>query len=749
MTKSALSLAILCTFLQTQLRADDTLESITPKENQSIEKITVYAQKRAQNSKDVSVAVSVLQDDILEQLNLKDTTQISAQIPNVKITANTGEGAPPVVNIRGVGSLDYNNTTTAPIAFYEDNIVGGALSNSLLYLFDVERIEVLKGPQGTLFGRNTTGGAVLITSKKPEFITEGYVTLGTANQDHHKIEGVFNTALTEQTAVRLGFSQQDYDYSSNNLAPGYPQAGMKQNNFRFLLNHQTEQWQLLFKLHGADWDGNVKPVRSKGYIANLSTGELCAPDIAGTSACTDNFGFNVGSDKFHDVRLDDNSPHRTERIGSSVELNYRLSEDSTITSITSVSQLDRLHTFNCDASTARLCDGDLGVDNRTVTQELRLNQQLGEHYVIAGLFYLDEAIEQDNQIDLFYDFRAAITAGPAHFFYDNKVDTQSLGVFGQVDYQINDDFTLTAGLRYTKEDIDYLATSTINVPTFAGDFEGVTVPGWNFAGEVNDNDVSGKLALVQKVTKQTSVYYSFSRGFKSGGYNGALAFTPDEARLAAYGPESLKAWEVGLKTQMTDLHLNFAAFYYDYDDQQVFMNQQSSEQLAAPAQVLDNVGQSTIYGAELDISYTPDNHWLFMAGLGYLPEANLEEFISLTGETVRDNRLPFSSEWNLNGLANYRIDLANGTLSVQLEFDYQSAFYFDQNQSPYAEQDAYALWNGNVSWESDSWRMSLWAKNLTDEEYSQIHFDMGPSFGLLQDLKGEARRYGFEVTYLF
>ncbi|BDX06612.1 TonB-dependent receptor [Planctobacterium marinum] len=623
------------------------------------------------------------------------------------------------------------------------------MSNSLLYLFDVERIEVLKGPQGTLFGRNTTGGAVLINSKRPEFFTEGYFTLGTANQDHHKIEGVFNTALTEQTAIRLGFSQQDYDYSSNNLAPGYPQSGMKQNNFRFLLSHQTEQLDVLFKLHGADWEGNVKPVRSKGYIADLSTGELCPPELAGSTACTDNFGFNVGSDAFHDVRLDDNSPHSTERFGGSVEFNYRLSEDTTFTSISSVNQLDRLHTFNCDASTARLCDGGLGVDNQTVTQEFRLNQQLGEHYFIAGLFYLDEAIEQDNQIDLFYDARALLTAGPAHFFYDNTVDTQSIGLFGQFDFQISERFTLTTGLRYTKEDIDYVATSTINVPAFAGDFDGVTVPGWNFQGDIEDNDVSGKIALVQKLNEQTSVYYSFNRGFKSGGYNGALAFSPDEARLAEYGPESLKAWEIGMKTHLNDLHLNLAAFYYDYDNQQVFMNQQSSQQLAAPAQVLDNVGHSKIYGAELDISYTPDNHWLLMAGIGYLPEANLDEFINLNGEVIRDNRLPFSSEWNLNGLANYRMDLFDGTLSLQLEFDHQSEFYFDQNQNPYAKQDDYTLWNGNISWESEFWRLSLWGKNLTDEEYSQIHFDMGPSFGLLQDLKGEARRYGVEVTYLF
>ncbi len=746
MKKTALSCAIFIAFFNAgAIAADDNLN--TSPEQYDIENITVYAQKRAQKTQDVSVAISVLQAELIEKLNLKDTTQLSAQIPNVKITANTGEGAPPVVNIRGVGSLDYNNTTTAPVAFYVDNIVGGSLSNSLLYLFDMERIEVLKGPQGTLFGRNTTGGAVLLTSKKPTFDTEGYLTAGLANQAHHKIEGVYNTALSEHTAIRAGFSQQDYEYSSHNLEPGYPQAGMRQDNFRLQLQHQTEDLSVLVKLHSADWDGNVKPVRSKGYIS--ATGEICSPELAGTTACTDNFGFNVGSNDFHAVRLDDNSPHTTERLGASVELNYQLSAQRSFTAISSINQLDRLHTFNCDASPARLCDGDLGVENQVFTQEFRLNQQLGQHYLIAGLFYLDEDIKQKNQIDLFRDFRAILNTGPVHFFYDNQVFTNSLGIYGQLDYQLNDSLTLTTGLRYTREDIDYFATSQLNVPLMAGDFTGINVPGWQIPGEIKDNNLSGKIALVQTLTAQTSLYYSVNRGFKSGGYNGSLAFSVDEARLAEYGPETLTAWEVGVKSGGKDFSLNLAAFYYDYQDQQVFMNQQSAEQLSAPAQVLDNVGESVIYGAEADVTYLPGSNWLLQAGIGYLPEANLKEFINIQGQTIRDNRLPFSSEWNANGLVNYITDTEIGTLSFQLEFDYQSAFYFDQNQNPLARQGAYTLWNGSASWQRDNWQVMLWVKNLTDEEYSQIHFDMGPTFGLLQDLKGEARRYGAEISYHF
>jgi iron complex outermembrane receptor protein len=509
------------------------------------------------------------------------------------------------------------------------------------------------------------------------------------------------------------------------------------------------------KFYAEDWDGKVKPPRSKGFIADINTGEICSPALAGTTACTDNFGFNVGTNDLQDIRVDDNGLHTTEREGLSYEFNYDISDSLSLTSITGLNQLDRTHTFNCDASTARLCNGALGVDSKVFTQELRINQEFsdtslsGKHYLIAGLFFIDEQIDQINDIDLFYDFRGFTAQGPAHFFYDNEVDIQSIAVFGQVDYQLTDHLILTTGLRFTSEETNYLATSQINVPTEPGDFDGLLVPGWEFTGNVTDDEFSGKLALVHQLNDNISMYYSLNRGFKSGGYNGALAFTADEARLADYGPETLTAWEIGTKATFDNLNLNAAVFYYDYQDQQVFMNSQSSQPLSAPAQILDNVGESEIYGMDLDATYVANYNWLFRFGVGYLPQAELAEFVDLQGNIVRDNRLPFSSRWNLNGLANYQTDVGNGTLRIQLEFDYQSDFYFDQNENPLAEQNAFTLFNGNISYDINDWQFVLWGKNLTDKEYSQILFDMGAAFGLVQDLRGEERRYGVDIRYRF
>lgn len=723
-------------------------DNLTNSQSAAIETVVVYAQKRPQDNKDISVTVNTLNEDLLHLLDLKDTTQLSGMIPNAKITANTGEGAPPAISIRGVASLDYNNTTTAPIAVYVDDVVGGALSNSSVSLVDVEQVEVLKGPQGTLFGRNTNGGAILIRSKRPEDELSGFGRMGIGNQSLKRWEGVLNVPLQETTAIRLVYSRQDYDYSSNNLFPSAPQAGMEQQSYRLSLQHRADDFDAYIKVFGANWDGLVKPPRNKGYFLNGTPS--CPESQAGTTACTDAFGFNVGSDAFHDVNTDGNAPHETDKSGASMQLQWRLNENHQLISISGFNQLDRLHTFDCDNSPSNICWGDLGVDNTMFTQELRLHSEWKDTYLLSGVFYINEEISQRNQIDLFRDFRAILPSGPAHFFYDNQVDIRSKAIFSQLDLRLSDSLLLTAGLRYTDEETDYLATSDINLSLFAGDLVGTTVDGWRFSGTQEDSKVSGKLALTQAINENINLFYSINKGFKSGGYNGGLAFTPDEARLAQYGPESLMAYEVGSKMSFEDTLFNITAFFYDYEDQQIFMNQQTNEQLSAPAQVLDNVGESTIYGLEVEAMHHVNQHWFLQIGLGYIPKANLKEYVDARGARITNNRLPFTSTWDLNALVRYNIDLGGHPLALQLDVDYQSEFYFDQYENNYAKQDAFTLWNARAVYTfQDAWEVALWVKNLTNEEHSHIIFNMGDAFGLLQDLKGEARRFGVDLSYRF
>ncbi len=745
-TKAALPSAILLALWGSASLAAESQPKI-------IETIEVHAQKRAQSTYDVPIAITVVSGDLLQAFQLKDTTALGGVTPNLKITQNTAEGTSPAVNIRGVGLLDYNTANTSPISFYVDDVTTGSANNQIINLFDIEQVEVLKGPQGTLFGRNSTGGALIIQSKMPEDNLGGYVRLGVGNNEREKVEGALNLPLSDSTAMRFAFSRNDYEYSTNNLYAPSPAAGLTQDNYRLIVTSELDDLDVTFKLHHEDWEGIVMPVGSIGIIANPLTGELCPPSAAGSTSCYDAFGFNDGSNDFHDVMVNNDTPHETDGLGGSLKLDWQLKDDLQLVSVTSINTLDRYHGFNCDGSPANLCEGYLGLENEVFTQELRLHQTLGDHHLTAGIYYTDEDIEQDNGNDILRDLWGTPlwSVGSANFLYDNELTIKALAVFAQLDYAVSADTTVTVGLRYTDEATDYHSVSHLEVPLSEADLVGIVIPNFDVSGTQDDEEFSGKLAINHKYSDSHSVYASINRGFKAGGYNAGFLTNEAQALVSDYGPEKLTAYEVGSKLALLDqrMMLSLSAFYYDYGDQQVFINQAAATPGAPPMQLLENVGESTVYGAEVEVLYRPTAALKMQLGVGYLPEANFDEFVDPLGNVLTDNRLPFTSEWNVGGLVNYHVEFGGASVVAQLSFDYQSEFYFDQNESPYAKQDAYTLWDANVSYSRDSWQLSLWGKNLTDEEYSHLKFDLSSFLGMVEDFKGEGRLYGLEFTYTF
>jgi iron complex outermembrane receptor protein len=726
-----------------------------------IEIIEVNAQKRPQNIRDVALSLNLVDGRAIIERQLKDTTALSAIAPNFKITQNAAEGTPPAVNIRGVGSVDYNTSTQSPVGVYLDGAAGASANSQLVNLFDVESVAILRGPQGTLFGRNTTGGAILINSVSAQMDDSGYFNFGYAQRNHLSAEGAVNRQLNDNMAARLAFSHQDYEYSSNNLLPNTPQAQMRQTHGRFSFLGEWDKLTIDSKLYLSKWDGVVNPVGSIGVVKSFdpATGlpaSFCSPDEAGSATCSDAFGFNDGSNNFHDVavnnNISDNSPHKTDSHGINVKAQYEFNDNSYLVSLSNFTTLDREHYFNSDGSPAGLGEGNQNVSTDTFSQELRLHQEIGDIYLITGLYFLNEELQQNNRFDLLRDFRAVegLFSNAVTFLYDNTIEIQSSALFAHVEYPLSKQTTFNAGLRYSDESTEYHALGQINIATFANDQTGLTVPGWDASGEVKDNNVSGKLALLHKFNAQHSGFISFSRGFKSGGYNGALISSAAEAQSNDYGAETLNAYEVGLHSQLSpSVRLYSAAFYYDYQDQQVFMNQSAITPGAPPLQLLSNVGESTIYGFEFDLSAQINTAFSTQLSVGYLPEANLASFVDAAGVEIEDNRLPFTSRWNIAAQADYVVELSSGRLNFHLDADYQSEFYFDQNQSPFAMQEDYILWNTRVAWENANWSLGVWVKNITDEEYSHLKFDLVNLFGMLQDFKGEARQIGFDLRYEF
>lgn len=718
----------------------------------SLEVIEVYAQKRAQAIEDVSIAISQVKGETLKNQHYKDSTELSVFAPNLKISQNAAEGTPPAVNIRGVGLVDYNTANTSPVAIYIDDVAVGSASNQIVNFFDIEQVDILRGPQGTLFGRNATGGAILIRTKRPEFNESGYLTAGIANNNAFNIDAMYNNQLSDKTAFRIAINRQDYDYSTNNVFSQSPTAGMEQTNARLSLLSEFDGVQLLLQGHIEDWQGIVQPVGNIGIVADPLTGELCSPSQAGSTNCFDNFGFNDASDDFYTVKVNNDSPHKTDGSGLSAHINWQLNERNEVVAISSYNQLERTHAFNCDGSPARLCEGNLGLDTHLFSQELRLQTQWDEHTLTSGLYYADESIKQNNINDILRDFRGILAPDlTATFFYDNQIDTQNMAAFSQLDYQLDSDWSISVGLRYSYESLDYDSVAQLNVVVDSADLAGVLVPFYHVQGQQSDNGFSGQFAVNYQLSDTTHGYYRFANGAKSGGYNGGFLSSPEQAKLADYGKERLNAHEVGSKSWWPEqgVRFNWAAFYYDYNDQQVFMNQPSESVQKPPVQLLENVGDSVIYGLEAEIDYQATDALSMRFALGYIPHAEFEEFVDPLGNSLTDNRLPFTSKWNVSAGVEYRLELAGNPLTTQLLVDYQSEYYFDQNQNPYAMQDGYSLVNGNIRYQLDNLSFVFWGKNLFDTEYSNLKFDLSSFLGMLEDFKGEGRRYGLDVSYQF
>lgn len=271
--------------------------------DKNIEIIEVYAQKRAQDMRDVSVAVTVINDETIDRFHVKDTTQLATFVPNVKITNNAGEGTPPAFNIRGVGMIDYNTSTISPIAVYADGVVSGSANNLSVNLFDLQQVEVLRGPQGTLFGRNTTGGAILLHSKMPKSTFGGYINASLATHDHQSVDGAVNIPLSENTAVRFAMNYEDYQFSTNNLMKNQGDGGLTQTNLRAIVKTELDNLTIIAKVHSENWSGQPKPIASLG-INKIDGSGLCTPSQVGSKLCNDAFGREVGGNNYWDVNAD-------------------------------------------------------------------------------------------------------------------------------------------------------------------------------------------------------------------------------------------------------------------------------------------------------------------------------------------------------------------------------------------------------------------------------------------------------------
>ncbi len=500
-----------------------------------LEEIVVTAQRREQNLQDVPIAISAMTGQMLENAGVRDPRDLQAYVPSLQFQSGTA-ATTSIIFLRGVGIGDFNANTTGAVGVYVDDVFIGATSGKLFNIFDGEGVEVLRGPQGTLYGRNTTGGAIKFASSKPtdELSTDLSMLYGRYNEV--RLEGgIGGPIIDDKLKIRVSGLYDARDGWLHNRVTGHDLNDVDLWAARAIIDFTpTDSLLLRLTVHGGENSGGARQFQHRGQ------GET-------NNASSDAFGY---ADTDHNPDAGDYNIEGTEKVkASGGSLLGELTLDGvTLTSITAYEKVDRNTLEDTDASPNDVLTGVYIDKPEQWSEELRV-QSNGDGNLswIAGAFYFDDKLETDSSYDLLRILRPLFITdeNPTGFAPEASVGllrypytqtTRSSALFGQVDYKFFDALTLTAGLRYTEDDIDLKYRSYFDETIF-------TVPLIDLHESKTFSNVSGRLALSYAMNDDTMFYGSVSSGYNSGGFAGFAATDP--IQLRPFDEENLYAYEVG------------------------------------------------------------------------------------------------------------------------------------------------------------------------------------------------------------
>lgn len=732
------------------------------------EKIVVTAQKREQALQDVSVAITAFSGDMLRELNLVDSVDIAAQTPGLNIGTPVGEGNNPAITLRGVGLNDFNDNNEGPIAVYRDEVYQSAMPGLTFQLFDLSRVEVLRGPQGTLYGRNATGGLVHFISKKPTVDTEGYGSLTLAEHNQIKLEGAVSGSLTDSIQGRLSLASNQHDgYVKNRMGKDANEADSQA--FRLQLNFDiSDNLSALFNVHGSKSD-TVAP-----KYQHETSG-----DIVDFWGYADNDGDPHAGDYDRDGIL------KIKNSGASLHIEG-YTDSFEYTSITAFEKVDKTHEEDTDMGPLPALEPRFIADLQQFSQEFRISGSTDTMNWVTGIYYfsskadngldlninyvegLVDVIDQESFDGALSELGIFVPTGNADaltpfvtYDVDYTQKTHSYGVFGQIDQKLSEKLTLIAGLRYTdeKREFDYLNAFGTRATSSEADDGAVTnflkflntlpeddpdffPPFWfAYAGEINSSNVSGKIGLDFKPNDDTLIFVNYARGFKSGGFNGGFLDLTDGVlpESTPYQEETLDSYELGLKTTLSDgkLRLNGTLFYYDYHDYQALS-------FSGLSQFIDNT-DAEVKGLDLEVVWMPTKTIDINLGASFL-DTEVGELV-IQGEAISGTEMVLAPKFSLNGLIRWQ---ATDKLSLQLDFNHQGKHYFDITNSNLSKEDSYTVWGARVGYQvTESLNVSAYVKNLTDEEYRVYTFDFTGPGGFNQQFYAPPRWFGINAHYTF
>lgn len=713
-----------------------------------LEEIIVTATKRVENIQDVPISISVMSGEAMDSIRAggKDIRFLSGKVPSLIVESDFGRIFPRFY-IRGVGNTDFDQNASQPVSLIYDEVV---YENPMLKgfpIFDVDRIEVLRGPQGTLFGRNTPAGIVKIDSVKPSQEFDAYVKLGLGNLDVTDFEAAIGGAINDNWSARASFLHQtrgdwvrnsgsDIDPSLAFLDEEDFLEGHTEWAYRLQLAYDSDDFTALFNVHGRDLDGTATLFR-----ANIIT--------PGTNNFESFFDPEV-------VNFDGRNEQTAQAFGFTAKLVWEF-DNLTLTSVTGYETVETYSRADVEGGIgadfapptgpgfipfpAQTADGI--PDHSQFTQELRLNNDASEKLRWqAGVFYFDEHLEVDSFN--FFD-RSDAFDGFAH----QDQDTTAWAVFGQLDYDMNDRTVLTVGLRYSDDSKDYVAFRTTELFGCCG-----TLP--PVFRNPSDSQVSGNLSLNYTVNDDVSIYGRYARGFRAPSIQGRVLFGNS---VTVADSETLDSFEIGVKSQLMDnrLRLNAAIYTLNIHDQQL-----TAGSGVANANQLINADSTKGSGIEVDAELAATENLMLSLGVSFnkteIDDPNLSVLPCGAGCTVLDppgsfpgsvsldgNDLPRAPEWMYNFVARYNMPLSNGDMYFQTDWVYRSDFSMFLYDSVEFHADSFLEIGINVGYVTDRWDVGVYGRNITDE----LKLIAAIDFNNLEGIINEQFTYGIEATFRF
>lgn len=719
------------------------------------DEIVVTARRRAESLQEVPVAVSAFSDERVAELQADNLSGLQYATPNLYL--DQGDASNAVIYLRGVGQNDSLAFADPGVGVYVDDVFIARSQAAFLELFDVQRVEVLRGPQGTLYGRNTIGGAVKFVSTTPPDEFDAYFEAGVGNHDFATVKGRIGGPLAPGVLRgKAAFSASRRDGYNVNLFDGEDDGDLKSLSGRgALLYTPSDDFEFLLSL-----DGKIdRPDTSRSPVRE--TAIAGAPDPVGAPATIVVF---PASDDPYQVDVNANGLSDLTAFGASLTSRWKASDTMTFESITSVRTMDFDLNLDTDGSPLPILDILLLQDQTQFSQELRAIYDDGGRFTFTGGFYYfhDDDVTfsgVDNGSATIFGFPVILFGFASSSLAETKQITNSYAAFGDATFALTDRLNISAGLRYTYEKrksrrlfenfFDPSVSVIENTPLF---LEGAGVAGTPISGEADFDALTPKVSVSYEAAEDVLVYASVSRGFKSGGFDGRAT---TDFGFQPFDPEFVWSYEGGLKTSWLDgaVVANLAYFYNDYADMQV-TSFGADPVTGVFVSLFTNAAAATIQGLELELFLQPTQRLSIAGTMGWL-DAEYDEFEILVGGVptdVSDRPLVNSPRWNASLGATYEHPFGDRYVGIiHVDGAYRGERATEITASPELTQKRHGLLNAFVALRTadERWELRGGVKNATNEAIRVQGFNLSEFPGVQLGFYAAPRTYDFRLIYRY